>query len=125
KYAMAILAEAVEKAKFEKLVSNLLEQIQDKCQSCVNFELTFEVDEDYVLKAVKDALLAWPMYDELPKDLSENAANALSDLRMALDGDARVLQDKMLTAQSVETDVLNWSPSASCDINYSDYENED
>ncbi|XP_062188004.1 heat shock 70 kDa protein, mitochondrial-like isoform X2 [Phragmites australis] len=149
------------------------------CQGYVDFQLTFEVDKDYVVKvsarnaddqleaaddvrkplkpfpvyekvideklvskhsvnnAVRKALLDWPMYiaeinaklrnlarftintvsdvlsvrkDELPKDLREDALKAVADLQMALFGDVTVLKDKVLSAKSIESTLLEWRP---------------
>ncbi|KQJ82099.1 uncharacterized protein LOC100823431 isoform X3 [Brachypodium distachyon] len=160
---------------------------QRSCQGSIYFELTFEVDKDYVVKvggrnfgdqheaaydlvkplkvfpvreivmckqsvdkAVKSALLDWTMHgidfrarlirqatyivstlsdvlsarkDEVPKDLFEEAAKSLTNLLMTLDGDAHVLNEKMLAAESAKLKVLQWMPpSESPCRDYSDYE---
>lgn len=150
-------------------------------QGSVDFELTFEVDKDYVVKvsvwnaddqaeaaddvkkslkpfavyemvidekliskdsineAVRNAFLDWPMHaaeidacsrnmarfiintlsdvlsarkDELPMDICYNEVKALADLQMALVGGVSVLKDKMLSAKSIESTLLNWRPTS-------------
>lgn len=90
-----------------------------------------------VNNAIRNVLLDWPMYaedinahmrnlarfvintlsdvlslrkDELPKDLCEDAVKALTGLQMALDGDVTMLKDKVLSAKSIESTLLQWRP---------------
>ncbi|KAL6589814.1 hypothetical protein ACP70R_050217 [Stipagrostis hirtigluma subsp. patula] len=149
---------------------------QNLNHSSVDFEMTLEVDKDYVVKvsarnaddlvesadygrkpfqafkikevyrckeevkkAVKKAVLGWPKYsreidgsfrnmarhtinalddllyfrkDELPKDLCEDAMNALTDLRKSLHGDILLLKEKILSAKFVQSMIMHWKPES-------------
>lgn len=143
----------------------------------VNFEVTFEVDKDCVVKVsatdasgpfeaaddmkkvygtftidkavmckhnvlmtLRDSLLNWmtefkdplrtlarevlnTLYDvlsarkdELPKDLFEDGVSMLAELGGSLDADVVVLRDKVQSAKSMVSTLLNWMPSESSEL---------